>query len=96
MGSRQMMVGFLLAAGIAVVLLLVTPVVHFPGIVVHGPMTALRAQRAARLFAALIRAAALLFAGLLLRYQTMRTSLQGAMACLKVSSSPHLSCTLRC
>ena len=96
MNSRQIVVGLLLAAGIAVVVLLITPAVHVPYVVLHGPMTALRAQRAAKLFVALIRAAALIFAGLLLPLRSMRTSLEEASACPSVSSPLHLSCTLRC
>ena len=53
MNSRQIVVGFLIAAGIAMAVLLMMPVVHARCIVVHGPTTAFRAQRSAQLFDAL-------------------------------------------
>ena len=55
-----------MAAGIAILVLLIVPAVHLPFVVVHGPVTALRAQRAAWLFVLLLRAAAFLSAGTLL------------------------------
>lgn len=63
MHSRQVIQGLLLTAGIAVVALLILPAVHLPFIVVHGPVSALRAQRAALLFQVLIQMSALTFAG---------------------------------
>lgn len=63
MHSRQVIQGLLVAAGIAIVALLILPAVHVPFIVVHGPVSALRAQRAALLFQVLIQTSALMFAG---------------------------------
>ena len=65
MSSRQVCYGIFLAAGIAILVLLIMPAVHVPFIVVHGPVSALRAQRSAWLFRLLVLAAAFLFAGLL-------------------------------
>ena len=67
MHSRQVIQGLLLAAGIAVVALLILPAVHVPFIVVHGPVSALRSQRAALLFQTLIQMSALTFAGFCIR-----------------------------
>ena len=67
MHSRQVIQGLLLTAGIAVVALLILPAVHVPFIVVHGPVSALRAQRAALLFQVLIQASAFTFAGFCIR-----------------------------
>ena len=67
MHSRQVIQGLLLTAGIAVVALLILPGVHVPFIVVHGPVSALRAQRAALLFQILIQMSALTFAGFWIR-----------------------------
>lgn len=72
MTSQQMVLGLLLAAGIAIVLLLMMPVVHLPYIVLHGPMSALRAQRAAELFNAFLCACASLFVGLLFALRELR------------------------
>lgn len=66
MSSRQIAQGLFMAAGIAILVLLIVPAVHLPFVVVHGPMTALRAQRAAWLFILLLRAAAFLFVSTLL------------------------------
>ncbi len=65
MNSRQLAYGLFLAAGIAILVLLIMPAVHVPFIVVHGPVSALRAQRSAWLFRLLVQAAAFLLAGLL-------------------------------
>ncbi|PYY23255.1 MAG: hypothetical protein DMG62_09175 [Acidobacteria bacterium] len=97
MNSRQMIVGLLLAVGIAVLVLLITPVVHVPYIVLHGPMTALRAQRAAALFNAILSACASLFVGSLFALRGLGTTLERANITLELSSPPpHLSCSLRC
>jgi len=63
MQSRQIVRGLLVAAGIAIVTLLIAPAVHVPCIVVHGPISALRAQRAAWLLQILIQTSAFLIAG---------------------------------
>ncbi|PYY12711.1 MAG: hypothetical protein DMG61_15885 [Acidobacteria bacterium] len=94
--NSRLIVGLLIAVGIAVLVLLITPTVHVPYIVVHGPMTALRAQRAAALFNALMGAGALLFVGLFLHLGRLWASPQQGIAPVKVSNAPHLSCTLRC
>lgn len=67
MHSRQVIQGLLLTAGVAVVALLILPAVHVPFIVVHGPVSALRAQRAALLFQILIQTSALTLAGFCMR-----------------------------
>jgi hypothetical protein len=96
MNSRQIVVGFLIAAGIAMAVLLMVPVVHAPCIVVHGPTTAFRAQRSAQLFDALLHSGGLAFTGLLLPIHSQQATIQDSGACCNVSSASHLSCTLRC
>jgi hypothetical protein len=65
MSSRQVACGLFLAAGVAILALLIMPAVHLPFIVVHGPVSALRAQRSASLLRFMVQAAAFLLAGLL-------------------------------
>lgn len=65
MSWRQVAYVLLLAAGIAILVLLIVPAVHVPFIVVHGPVSALRAQRLAWLFCLLLQALAFLLAGVL-------------------------------
>lgn len=95
MSSRQIAQGLLLAVGLSILVLLMIPVVHCPCIVVHGPTTALRAQRAAILLIVLMRAAAFLFVGML-----AAPSFRAAPQCdsLRVFSmnALSLSCALRC
>jgi len=96
MNSRLIIVGLLLVASLTILALLITPVVHVPYIVVHGPMTALRAQRAAALFNALIGGSAFLFVGLLLALQDLWTTSKPGSTTLELPSSRYLSCSLRC
>ena len=96
MNSRLIVVGLLIAAGIAVLALLITPVVHLPYIVVHGPMSALRAQRAAALFKALLSACASLFVGLVFAIREMRKAAARGSTPFEVSDPLDLSCALRC
>ena len=72
MHSRQVIQGFFLIAGIAILALLILPAVHVPFIVVHGPMSALRAQRAATLFQILIQMSAFITAEFCVRSETPR------------------------
>ena len=95
MSSRQIAQGLFMAAGIAMLVLLIVPAIHLPFVVVHGPVTALRAQRAAWLFNLLLRAAAFLFVGLLLT--TPRNSKVGfGPPPLRSSAHFDLSCVRRC
>jgi len=99
MSSRQVIQGIFLAAGIAILVLLFMPAVHAPFVVMHGPMTALRAQRAAWMIRVLLQAAAFLFAGLLLPLPLPLLHLFplefGALPVSELSPL-RLSCTLRC
>ena len=95
MNSRLIVVGLLIVASVAILALLITPNVHVPYIVVHGPMTALRAQRAAALFSALIGASAF-FVGLLFVLHDLRTTSKERSTTLELPGSLHLSCSLRC
>ncbi|HWY68929.1 MAG TPA: hypothetical protein VNX88_09705 [Terriglobales bacterium] len=95
MNSRLIVVGLLIVASLTILALLMTPVVHVPYIVVHGPMSALRAQRAAALFNALIGASAF-FVGLLFVVQELRTTSRVGSTTLELPGSLHLSCSLRC
>lgn len=96
MSSRQIARGVFLAAGIAILVLLVVPAVHVPFVIVHGPLTALRAQRAAWLFNLLLRASAFLFAGLLLVPLSRRIMPGFCPPPLHSSSPLYLSCAWRC
>jgi len=62
---------FLLAAGLCVVALLLTPAVHASVIIIHGPMTALRSFQFAAIFRWLMRAM-LLFGVLVPPLQMLR------------------------
>jgi hypothetical protein len=95
MSSRQLAYGLCLAAGIAILVLLVMPAVHVPFIVVHGPVTALRAQRSAWLLCLLVQAAAFLVAEVLLPPLPSGTlTLTVPKPSIVVQSSPNLA--LRC
>jgi len=96
MNSRLIVVGLLIVTSLAILALLITPVVHVPYIVVHGPMSALRAQRAAALFNALIGASAIFFAGLIFVLHALRTTSRLGSTTFELLSAPHLSCSLRC
>jgi hypothetical protein len=95
MTSRQIMYGLLLAVGFSIFVLLMIPAVHVPCIVVHGPTTALRAQRAAWLLTFLMRAAALLFVGMLTLLLPRSVFQVGTVTILNPDAL-SLSCALRC
>lgn len=95
MSSRQIAQGLFMAAGVAMLVLLIVPAVHLPFVVVHGPLTALRAQRAAWLFGLLLRAAAFLFMGLLLT-TTSNSKVGFGPTPLRASTHFDLSCVWRC
>lgn len=96
MHSRQLIRGLLLTAGIAVVALLVLPAVHVPFIVVHGPLTALRAQRAALLFQILIQMSALTIAGFCSRSENCRRYSQNEPRAPLVNLFFNLIYVMRC
>jgi len=96
MNSRLIVVGLLIVTSLAILALLITPVVHVPYIVVHGPMSALRAQRAAALFNALIGASAIFFAGLIFVLHALLTTSRLGSTTFELPSAPYLSCSLRC
>jgi len=96
MRSRQTVQTLLLLAGIAILALLIVPAVHLPFVVLHGPMSALRAQRAASLLAFLLRAAAFLFAGLLTAPRVGRQSSQSCPRAVSAANRIGLSCAMRC
>jgi hypothetical protein len=97
MNSRLIVVGLFVIAGVAILALLITPVVHVPYIVLHGPMSALRAQRAATLFNTMIGAGFfLLLFGLHFAQQDLSATSKQGSTTLGLSSPPHLSCSRRC
>ena len=96
MHSRQVIQGLLLTAGIAVVALLILPAVHVPFIVVHGPVSALRAQRAALLFQSLIQMSALTFAGFRMRSQDRSRNSQNEPQVPLVNLFCNLMYVMRC
>jgi hypothetical protein len=95
MGSRQIVQGLLILAGLSILVLLMIPAVHVPCIVVHGPATALRAQRAAWLLTLLIRAAALSDVGML-TVLSLRTVTTGIRIPICATQDSALNCSLRC
>ena len=95
MSSQQIPRALFLAAGIAILVLLVVPAVHVPFVVIHGPLTALRAQRAAWLFILFLRAAAFLDAGLLLAI-AYNSKVGFLPLPLSFSTPLRLSCAWRC
>ena len=96
MHSRQVIQGLLLTAGVAVVALLILPAVHVPFIVVHGPVSALRAQRAALLFQILIQTSALTFAGFCMRPWERRRYSQNELQAPLVNLSSNFIYVMRC
>jgi hypothetical protein len=95
MSSRQMIEALLLIAGLCILVLLMLPVVHVPCIVVHGPTTAMRAQRAAWLLVFLLEAGAFLFTGLLPRPIMRCTGIVDPVR-EHESADLNLDCALRC
>ncbi len=96
MHSRQLIQILLLMAGIAVVALLILPAVHVPFIVVHGPVSALRAQRAALLFQILIQVSALTFAGFCIRSHGSDWRSQNELQVPLVNFFSNLVYVMRC
>ena len=96
MRSRQIVQTLLLLAGIAILALLITPAVHVPFVVLHGPMSALRAQRAASLLAFALWAAAFLFAGLLIGPPFRLDSSQTGIQKFRAANLLSFSCAMRC
>ena len=95
MSSRQIAQGLLLAVGLSILVLLMLPVVHCPCIVVHGPTTALRAQRSAILLIVMMRAAAFLFVGMLAAMVFRAASRTDSLRVFSMNAL-SLSCALRC
>ena len=97
MNSRHIAQALMLTAGLSILVLLMIPVVHVPCVVVHGPTTALRAQRAAWILSFLMRAAAFLFAGMMLPLLSQHDAMPGR-SLLPISDLTDLSlnCALRC
>ena len=95
MSSRQIVQGLLILAGLSILVLLMIPAVHVPCIVVHGPATALRAQRSAWLLTLLIRAAALFDVGML-TVLSLRTATTGIRIPISATEDLALNCALRC
>lgn len=96
MRSRQLIQGLFLAAGVAILTLFIIPAVHVPCIVVHGPTSALRAQRSAWLLQLLIQTSAFLIAGLAVWRGRRERNSQWE---IDFSVAPMLSrfnCTMRC
>lgn len=95
MNSRQIAEVLLLGAGLSILVLLMIPVVHLPCVVIHGPTTAMRAQRAASLLILLMRQAGLFFAGIL-ALLSLRVTWRGGPIPISNSEPLTLSCALRC
>jgi hypothetical protein len=98
MSSRQIIRALWLAAGLSILVLLMIPAVHLPCVVIHGPATALRAQRAASLVIFLMQAAAFLFAGRVSPMFSERTMsmCRRAIAQFGAWADVSLNCALRC
>ena len=96
MHSRQVIQALFLMAGIAILALLFVPAVHVPFIVVHGPMSALRAQRAAWMFQLLIQTSALSVAGFYIPVRALIRHSQNEPSLTSSKCSWNLICALRC
>lgn len=96
MSSRQIVQALWLAAAISILVLLMIPAVHVPCIVIHGPTTALRAQRAAWLLIFLVQAAAFLFAGRVSPMFSERTMCRPAIAQFTPWADVSLNSAMRC
>jgi hypothetical protein len=96
MNSRQTVRALWLAAGLSILVLLMIPVVHLPCVVIHGPATALRAQRAASLLVFLMQAAAFLFAGKVSPTFSQDATPRRAIAQIGAWADVSLNCALRC
>ena len=96
MRSRQIVQTLLLLAGIGILALLIIPAVHVPFVVLHGPMSALRSQRAASLLAFALWAAAFLFAGPLIGRRFRLHSSQIGIQGFRAANPVGLSCAMRC
>jgi hypothetical protein len=96
MGSRQMTHSFFLAAGIAIVALLIVPVVRAPFIVVHGPISNLNSERAALSLTLMLRAAVQMTANPSLSHRAARPIQQTSGGELFNFCPMHRSCPLRC
>jgi hypothetical protein len=83
-------------AGIAVVALLILPAVHVPFIVVHGPVSALRSQRAALLLQILIQTSALTVAGFCMRPWERRRHSQNELQAASVNFFSNFIYVMRC
>ena len=95
MSSRQVVQVLFLAAGLCILALLMMPAVHLPCLVVHGPTTALRAQRWALMLVLFLRAAAFLFAGMALSSMAHETLSENVLA-RYFGIGPSCRCVLRC
>lgn len=96
MSSRQMIHALFLATGVAIVLLLMTPAVHSCFVVVHGPMTAMRAQRSAWMLDLFLRTAGFLFVGLLAAPMRRMEIFVGSPPSDKHVGPLLLNCAFRC
>jgi hypothetical protein len=95
MGARHTACLFLMGAGLCMLMLLLFPVVHAPFVVVHGPITVLRALRNISLLYLLIRGTLLVvFGRLFLRFLSLLAPGDGTGALR--SQNPALVCALRC
>jgi hypothetical protein len=96
MSSGQIVRSVFVAAGIAILVLLIVPAVHLPFVVVHGPMTALRAQRAAWLLNFLLSTVAFLFLGFVFPMFSFCAISKLNLASATVSDQFPLRSPLRC
>jgi len=96
MSSGQIARSVFVAAVIAILVLLIVPAVHLPFVVVHGPITALRAQRAAWLLTLLLRTVAFLSLGFAFPVLSLSAISNVNLALDSVSDKFPLRSPLRC
>jgi len=76
--------------------LLLAPAVHLPFIVIHGPLSALRAQQAAGMLLISIQSPAFMIAGAAPQGLGDQPLSQSGICILRVFISARLNCAMRC
>jgi hypothetical protein len=82
--------------GIVVLALLLVPAVHLPFIVIHGPLSALRAQQAAGMLQIIIQAPAFMPAGAAPEWIDHAAFSQTGARLTQPLTSARLNCAMRC
>jgi hypothetical protein len=81
---------------IVVLVLLLLPAVHLPFIVIHGPLSALRAQQAAGMLQVLIQSPAFMIAGAAPQWFDCAVVSQSGICSSRLFISARLDSAMRC